>query len=504
MNPKTFLTKTTSVLGSVVLALGGSLIATEPANASVVTNDPALTGNAYPGGSLDFDTPITFDVAPGSNPVEYVLLICDSARNTGSNHGELIWTTTNFNGMAGTNCNPFANGSTIVIYNSLPITLPTGMQASNIQSGKRLAIGVKTDVNAGVNSHNFISKTLSSTWSTMAPATITGTPSVSITSGTITATLATSSGSINTNWYACSSAVTPAVNSSTGNFSIAGCTKLYQSQGMSYGQILTNSFPLSTSIFELGGQGYASFSISGKHLLFVQFISGGSGGYAYSASVEYTGSGSSNNNQQQTTAQVTREVTRSIPIPAFQAPILNSLAPKMTGGFSSNGGRLVLKDVKPADITSVMLNGKKVEVVASKSGAALRIPAGAGAGDLQFTMADGTVINVANAVKITQSQVDPKLVDLNPLPTFKAGSVVVPAAIKSALNKRKAIILDSDIAKCVGYASSNTASARAIALTRAANVCGVITDINENIEPIVKVVVSKTIAKKTPVKYQTW
>lgn len=206
----------------------------------------------------------------------------------------------------------------------------------------------------------------------------------------------------------------------------------------------------------------------------------------------------------QSSSQVTREVTRSIPVPGFQAPILNSLAPKMTGGFSSNGGRLVLKDVKPADITSVMLNGKKVEVISSKSGAALRIPAGAGAGDLKFTMADGTVIEVANAVKITPSQVDPKLVDLNPLPTFKVGSVAVPAAIKSALNKRKAIILDSVSAKCVGYASSNTAAARATALSRASNVCGVITDINESIEPIVKVLVNKTVAKQSPVKYQTW
>jgi hypothetical protein len=205
------------------------------------------------------------------------------------------------------------------------------------------------------------------------------------------------------------------------------------------------------------------------------------------------------------TAQAsTVNVERSIPTSVFQAPILNSLAPKMTGGFSSTGGRLVLKDVKPADISSVMLNGNKVEVIASKSGAALRIPAGAGAGDLTFTMADGTVLTVANAVKITPSLVDPKLVDLNPLPTFKAGSVAVPAAIKSALNKRKAIILESASAKCVGYASSNTAAARATALSRASNVCGVITDINENIEPIVKVLVNKTVAKKSPVKYQTW
>jgi hypothetical protein len=165
---------------------------------------------------------------------------------------------------------------------------------------------------------------------------------------------------------------------------------------------------------------------------------------------------------------------------------------------------LVLKDVKPADITSVMLNGKKVEVVASKSGAALRIPAGAGAGDLKFTMADGTVIDVPNAVKITVSQVDPKLVDLNNLPTFKAGSVAVPSTIKKALLKNKEVILDSANAKCVGYASSNTAAARATALSRASNVCGIITDMNENIEPLIKVLVNKVVAKKSPVKYQTW
>ena len=119
-------------------------------------------------------------------------------------------------------------------------------------------------------------------------------------------------------------------------------------------------------------------------------------------------------------------------------------------------------------------------------------------------MADGTVIDVPNAVKITQSQVDPRLVDLNNLPTFKAGSVAVPKTITAALNKNKAIILDSVNAKCVGYATSNTASARATALTRASNVCGVITDINESIDPIIKVVVNKIVAKKSPVKYQTW
>lgn len=506
MNPKTFLSKTTSVLASLALAIGGSLIATQPANAmSTATNDPGLTGTPYPGGSLDLATPVTWDSSPAE--VKYLLLICDSVRSTGTNHNEVFWSSFGGpNGVDNTHCEAFKDGQNAVVYTSLPITLPTGIAAINISNGSKLAIAVQTDFIANSARKNFVTKTLATAWSTIAPSTITGTPSVSLVNGSAMATLATSTGSsVYNNWYACSSAIATAVNSATGNVSLAGCTKLYQQQGgMNYGQVVSNTFQLATNLFELGGQGYAAFSISGKHLVFVQYISGGSGGYAYSASVEYIASGSQNNNQQQSTAQVTRSVERVISTPAFQAPILNSLAPKMSAGFSSNGGKLVLKDVKPTDITSVTLNGKPVTIVASKSGSALKIPAGSAAGDLKFTMADGTVIDVPNAVKITQSQVDPRLVDLNNLPTFKAGSVKVPSTITAALNKNKAIILDSANAKCVGYASSNTAAARATALARAANVCGIITDMNENIDPIVKVLVNKVVAKKSPVKYQTW
>ena len=509
MNPKTFLSKTASVVASLALALGASMVATQPASAaSVATNDPSLTGTPYPGGSLDLATPITWDNNP--TDVKYVLLICDTARSAGSSHDELFWSSYGGpNGVSNTHCESFKNGQNAVIYNTLPIALPSGIDAINISNGSRLAIAVQTDFLSGSARKNFVSKTLATAWSTQVPSSITGTPTIAVSNGTISATVASITGSnVYNNWYACSSAVATAVNTSSGNFSLQGCTKIYQSQGMGYGQVLSTSFQLAGSFYEQGGQfGYTALSISGKHLIFVQYISGGSGGFAYSASVEYIASNSpsnNQNNQQQSTAQVTRSVERSIPTPVFQAPILNSIAPKMSAGFSSNGGRLVLKDVKPTDITSVTLNGKTVAVVPSKSGAALRIPAGAGAGDLKFTMADGTVIDVPNAVKITVSQVDPKLVDLNNLPNFKAGSVAVPSTIKAALTKNKEVILDSANAKCVGYATSNSAAARARALSRASNVCGIITDMNENIEPLIKVLVNKVVAKKSPVRYQTW
>jgi hypothetical protein len=107
-------------------------------------------------------------------------------------------------------------------------------------------------------------------------------------------------------------------------------------------------------------------------------------------------------------------------------------------------------------------------------------------------------------VKITPSAVDPKDVPLDSLPRFRGTSVNVPESIKTTLEKNKRIILESVSAKCVGFAARNTAASRAVALARATNVCGVITDINENIEPIVKVLVNPQVSRKTAVRYLTW
>lgn len=485
MNPKTFLSKTTSVIASLALAIGGSLVAAQPALAVTNTTPPAITGTAAVGSTLTVSNGSWDEV---SSFIMRSWFRCNSAVTAQQRIG----------GPAGNpaGCSQIngASGSTYTLVQAdetkyiaaLIVYMTSGAGQAEWFSASTSAVAAQQQqqsvtytntVAASFTMSNGVATYTAGTWT----ASDNSTPTISFL------------------WLFCDSSHNSDTGSSGGPAADCGpiaATDISGTSANGASWIRTSTLSIPATAYKWvnsngGTVTVSSATLNTKHIAVYENVGGT---WKVSATQAVT----------ETASITTAEVTRSIPIPAFQAPILNSLAPKMTGGFSSNGGRLVLKDVKPADITSVMLNGKKVEVVASKSGAALRIPAGAGAGDLQFTMADGTVINVANAVKITQSQVDPKLVDLNPLPTFKAGSVVVPAAIKSALNKRKAIILDSDIAKCVGYASSNTASARATALTRAANVCGVITDINENIEPIVKVVVSKTIAKKTPVKYQTW
>ena len=502
MNPKTFLSKTTSVLASLVLAIGGSLIATQPSFAVDRTSASFATQLQSGMGSISISisgcsinafanptpTPQTSDFSVTINGSPATI----AAVNLGSFIALSLNTT-------------LSSGQTVVVAYTKSNTAGNQIPCTTAGDVVGSFTGLTSNVTVGGGGGPQV------TYTNTVPATFTlANGAATYTAGTWTV----SSGSLpslSMLWLFCDSSHQAQTGSNGNSSPAADCGPISATQ-VTNGPVtwITSS---SGTPWTLPTTGYRWVSSAGqnqvttdagsnlqcKHIAVYENLGST---WVISATVAVNAgatcpAGGSNNN-------VTAEVTRSIPVPAFQAPILNSLAPKLTGGFSSNGGRLVLKDVKPTDITSVMLNGKKVEIVSSKSGAALRIPAGAGAGDLQFTMADGTVINVANAVKITQSQVDPKLVDLNPLPTFKAGSVEVPAAIKSALNKRKAIILDSDMAKCVGYASSNTAAARATALARAANVCGVITDINENIEPLIKVVVSKTIAKKTPVKYQTW
>jgi hypothetical protein len=484
MNPKTFLSKTTSVVASIVLAIGGSLVATQPASA-VATNTvaPVVSGTAAVGSTLTSNSGTWSE----SGFAMYGWLRCNSSVSAQQRSG----------GPAGNpaGCSAISNAmnSTYILTQADEGKYISSVVSWMAQSGTPEWISASTTAVAAQQQQQSVTYTNTSAASfTMSNGVAT------YTAGTWTAS-DSSTPTISFLWLFCDSSHNSDSGSSGGPAADCGpiaATDISGNSANGASWIRTSTLSIPATAFKWvsstgGTVTVTSASLNTKHIAVYESVNGN---WKVSATAAVT----------QTASQVTAEVTRSIPVPAFQAPILNSLAPKMTGGFSSNGGRLVLKDVKPADITSVMLNGKKVEVISSKSGAALRIPAGAGAGDLKFTMADGTVIEVANAVKITPSQVDPKLVDLNPLPTFKAGSVAVPAAIKSALTKRKAIILDSVSAKCVGYASSNTAAARATALSRASNVCGVITDINENIEPIVKVLVNKTVAKKSPVKYQTW
>jgi hypothetical protein len=479
MNPKTFLSKTTSVIASIVLAIGGSLIATQPASATstamldsldqsgvitltwsecgVLSGTYSATGlTVYKNSSVITPSSVTTPSA-GSG----ILLIYIGGTAVTGDVFKVVFDNTNSGIICG------SSGSA---------------KPSNIASGDNVTVTTHANNNQQNQQQN------------QAPHyTMTTAPSYVLSNGVATAndgTWSGTGGTINRWWVLCDAAKTAAATMPPND-----CHPIFTAATggtMEKGTTLTTQ----TTFYRPGpnqNDPRVAMTFASSYLLLYIAI----GDANYMTATQAGPAPQQNNN-------VTSTVERSIPTPVFQAPILNSLAPKMSAGFSSNGGRLVLKDVKPTDITSVTLNGKTVAVVPSKSGAALRIPAGAGAGDLKFTMADGTVIDVANAVKITQSQVDPKLVDLNNLPTFKAGSVAVPATIKAALTKNKEVILDSANAKCVGYASSNTAAAKATALSRASNVCGVITDMNENIEPIIKVLVNKVVAKKSPVKYQTW
>ena len=497
MNPKNLFSKVTSVLASLVLAIGGSLLATQPTFAVDRTTASFATPLQSGMGSISISISgcsINAFASPTPTPQtsDFTVTINGSPATIAAvNLGSFIALSLN---------STLSSGQTVVVAytksgtagNQIPCTTAGDVVGSFSGLSSSVASGGGGGGGGGVTYTNTNAATFS-----MASGVAT------YTAGTWTAS-DSSTPSISFLWLFCDSTHNSATGSNGQSSPPSDCGPIAatdisgtSANGAAWIRTSTLSIPATAYKWVSSNGGIVTVSsatLNTKHIA-VYESAGSTWKMSATSAVTETSGGSGN---------ITAQVTRSIPTPVFQAPILNSLAPKLTGGFSSNGGRLVLKDVKPADITSVMLNGKKVDIVASKSGAALRIPAGAGAGDLQFTMADGTVINVANAVKITQSQVDPKLVDLNPLPTFKAGSVVVPAAIKTVLNKNKAIILDSESAKCVGYASSNTAAARATALTRASNVCGIITDINENIEPIIKVVVNKTVAKKTPVKYQTW
>lgn len=188
-----------------------------------------------------------------------------------------------------------------------------------------------------------------------------------------------------------------------------------------------------------------------------------------------------------------------------RSTIQNSLQTVKDKGVSAHGGRVIIDEMNAADIDTVTLNGKALKVRVSENGTSIAIPAGSKSGDLVFTLADGSKVTIYDAVNIAPSSVNPDKVAKISLPAaFTGNSTSVPASVKKAIMKREDEILESGNAQCVGYATGSSAKAQATALTRAKKVCGIISDINEEIEPLVKVVVNKATARKSPVKYQIW
>lgn len=630
MKSKTLLSKFASVFTTLSLVVAGTLVSVQPAQASVATNDPALTGSAVPGGTLNFSTPLTWDVAP-TQTITYRLVVCNSARVSGSDHGELIWdNNTSFNGIGGTGCEPFyPNPSvrTTPVYSSVPISLPTGSETDALMqiNFKYLAIAAMTDDAGLTNRKNFISKTFATAFSSVLPDSITGTPSLTQNQGSITPSFANSTGNgVYFNWFACSAAVSTPANGA-GALSLPNCVKIYRSMGQSYMAENSNVIMTASSYFQENGASYSALSLSGKHIVFAQYYTSGSGGYAHSASVQVASGGVvtpaacnpssittthfsvatltptnsykyyANNNPANdciysitggftimnllngvvvgtptlnmtsgltlnsvsytlanlTTSlansgitvqegdvytrriyvnitqlptvstlgyisasmvlspggssvppTVTEEVARAINVTLASSKgsdIHNAVAKVAKKGISSNGARVIINDINPDDIATVTLNGKALKVYTSDAGSAIAIPKGSQSGDLVFTMSDGTVVKAYDAVSITATK-DPAKVKARELPTFAANSTVVPAAVKAAIKARKAAILKADNAQCIGYATANTDAAKAAAKKRANKVCGIITDINEEIEPLVAVLVKK----KAGVAYKIW
>ncbi len=483
MNPKTFLSKTTSVVASLVLAIGGSLIAAQPAQAMPTnTAAPVVSGTAAVGSAITS----TSGSWSESGTAMYGWLRCNSAVTAQQRSGGPAGNPSGCTAISG------AMSSTYTLVQADQGKYISSVVSWMAVSGTPEWISAST---AAVAAQQVV------TYTNTVAATFSMTGGVATyTAGTWTAS-DSSTPTISFLWLFCDSSHNADSGTSGGPAADCGPIAATDVSGTSpsystWIKTSTLSIPATAYKWVSSANGtvtVASAALNTKHIAVYESINGT---WRVSATSPVT------ETAQASTATVERYVA---PVPALQAPILNSLAPKLATGFTAGSGKLVLKDVKPTDIKTVTLNGVAVTVTTTKSGTAIKLPAGATSGDLKFTMADGTVVDVAG-VKVAPSQVNSNLVDLIPLAaTYKsANSVAVPAAIKSAITNRAGIIAQSDMAKCVGYASSNTASARATALSRAANVCGIITDINEAIEPIVKVVVNKTVAKKTPVKYQTW
>ena len=248
--------------------------ASEPSDvwASVLA-DPGVTGTAAPGGTVTLGA-VSFTSAAIS--VKYALAKCSNQRLTGGV----------VNSLSSFTCEGFGAQGAGIEGTSPAIAIPsTGL------FNEYLAIAVYVYRAPNFLQSIYLSSSLTTRYSATVPASITGTPSVSVSNGIATATLAATTGSVEGWWQLCTNSLGSA-SAATGFAPMeSSCDNVYSTAS---GQM---RMPISTTTLNTTAGTYygmtgAAQTFTGKYLRYIQAIGNSPYGYAISATASVGGGGS--------------------------------------------------------------------------------------------------------------------------------------------------------------------------------------------------------------------
>jgi hypothetical protein len=294
-------------------------------------------------------------------------------------------------------------------------------------------------------------------------------------------------------WRFCPSA--RSANSDMTTYFPSLCSNIYTSSSSMSSFATGTTLNFGNPLYVMGQLGLTAVTLSGQHLVYVEFAD--STGYANSASVTLSSQSvvtppTSHSNQS------TPSLPVQTPAPAWQAPLLN-VVPNLSKSLTTEGGKISLKDDAFATLKSVTVGGKAVIFTTGANGAVtIPVPAGkSGSADLTLTF-DSGIITIQDGIKYVAPTVVADVVE-RPI-AIAAGAKKLTEAVADQIRQAAFANMTNTTVQCVAYASKNTVAAKAAAKLTAIQACGIAAAANPALKVAeVSVIVNKAKAKKQAV-----
>ncbi len=447
------LKKLVSIGAALLLAVGGSLVAAEPASAGVI---PTPQTGGMGGGPL-------FYAAPGTYSEGDTVVVGTGSWNTGmatltsATHEWFKCTSATASTSDSSVCTPINGGAPVnaATYQGSLLTTTYVIQQSDIGYWLRVKVTAVATVVAGDGG-------------TSVPVTITTTNAV------VAAPVAT---------FNANGGTSGSITSLTGNVIWLPSIQHGGSQ----------SLPTRANCF-FGGWSSSASSITPENTNSATALMTSKTYYAI-----WSGSCLTVAPPVTTSTTVVAPVAESAkPLPTWAAPILKQV-PNLSKTLTTEGGKVGLSDGDYSSLKSVTIGGKSVAFsIDAKGDVSIPVPAGKGgtSADLVVTFAGGSMV-IQDGIKYV-TPTDVATVPESGLAGFAKKSAKLGSALTAAILYAAQVDHKANAIQCSGYASSKADIA--LATARATAACAVATGAYDTLtKSNVVVVVNKAKAKTSPV-----
>ena len=315
------------------------------------------------------------------------------------------------------------------------------------------------------------------------PDVLTTAPTIALSGSTVTATAGVwAVGSPAGEWLICGQSVSASSNmNGYFNPSAFACENIH-SLSVGQSRVSINPLNLSNTYYRFGGSSNTVVNFGGSKLVWIERGTGSVSSYAVTASVSIpmviSGSPSQNNAAPVLSAEQARNALK--PVPAAVQPLVPAFL-ALNKPMASLGGKVALSAGDFTGLVSAKIAGKSLDFILGKTGQiTMTVPQGEAGktADLVLTFNTGSII-LQDAIKYV-APVVVAAVPARPVSVSSASKTFSEEAQSEIRQAAFANVKNTAVA-CVGYAAANTASAREAAVAIATKACAIANKANSDL-----------------------